>query len=168
MLDASKRAIDLHAIGEKIEFSDARERTRGRRSDGIITLGPGRDGPSAHIHTQQVEGFEVLSGTMVVAAVVHSLAEVVPGVGIAVPMLAPPLVAAGVALLLAFRRAPPVAYVAGSMGTLIGADLLNLGKIPGLGAPHRLHRWGRDFRRGLLNGDHCRLAGVMSGRRQLA
>jgi len=45
MLDASKRAIDLHAIGEKIEFSDARERTRGRRSDGIITLGPGRDGP---------------------------------------------------------------------------------------------------------------------------
>ena len=68
MLDASKRAIDLHAIGEKIEFSDARERTRGRRSDGIITLGPGRDGPSAHIHTQQVEGFEVLSGTMVVVA----------------------------------------------------------------------------------------------------
>jgi len=77
----------------------------------------------------------MLIGTMVVAAVVHSLAEVVPGVGIAVPMLAPPLVAAGVALLLAFRRAPPVAYVAGSMGTLIGADLLNLGKIARLGAP---------------------------------
>jgi len=77
----------------------------------------------------------MLIGTMVVAAVVHSLAEVVPGVGIAVPMLSPPLVAAGVALLLAFRRAPPVAYVAGSMGTLIGADLLNLGKIARLGAP---------------------------------
>jgi len=40
-----------------------------------------------------------------------------------------------VALLLAFRRAPPVAYVAGSMGTLIGADLLNLGQIARLGAP---------------------------------
>ncbi len=66
----------------------------------------------------------MLIGTMVVA-----------GVGIALPMLAPPLVAAGVALLLAFRRAPPVAYVAGSMGTLIGADLLNLGKIARLGAP---------------------------------
>ncbi len=77
----------------------------------------------------------MLIGTAVVAAVVHSLAELVPGVGIAVPMIAPPLVAAGVALLLAFRRAPPVAYVAGSMGTLIGADLLNLGQIARLGAP---------------------------------
>jgi uncharacterized membrane protein len=77
----------------------------------------------------------MLIGTVVVAAVVHSLAELVPGVGIAVPMIAPPLVAAGIALLLAFRRAPPVAYVAGSMGTLIGADLLNLGRIARLGAP---------------------------------
>src|SRR5262249_53644025 len=73
--------------------------------------------------------------TVIVAAVVHSLAYLVPGVGIAVPMIVPPLVAAGVALLLAFRRAPPVAYVAGSMGTLIGADLLNLGQIARLGAP---------------------------------
>ena len=77
----------------------------------------------------------MLIGTAVVAAVVHSLAELVPGVGIAVPMIAPPLVAAGVALLLAFRRAPPVAYVAGSMGTLIGAHLLNLGQIARVGAP---------------------------------
>jgi len=77
----------------------------------------------------------MLISTAIVAAVVHSLAQPVPGVGIAVPMLVPPIVAAGVALLLAFRRAPPVAYVAGSMGTLIGADLLNLGQIGRLGAP---------------------------------
>jgi uncharacterized membrane protein len=74
-------------------------------------------------------------GTTIVAAVVHSLAYLVPGVGIAVPMIAPPLVAAGVGLLLAFRRAPPVAYVAGSMGTLIGADLMNLAEITRLGVP---------------------------------
>lgn len=74
-------------------------------------------------------------GTVIVAAVVHSLAYLVPGVGIAVPMVAPPLVAAGVALVVAFRRAPPVAYVAGSMGTLIGADLMNLGQIARLGVP---------------------------------
>ena len=77
----------------------------------------------------------MLIGVSVVAAVVHSLAQIVPGVGIAVPMIAPPLVAAGVALPLAFRRAPPLAYVSGSMGTLIGADLMNLGKIARLGAP---------------------------------
>ena len=77
----------------------------------------------------------MMIGVSVVAAVVHSLAQIVPGVGIAVPMIVPPLVAAGVALPLAFRRAPPLAYVSGSMGTLIGADLLNLGKIARLGAP---------------------------------
>ena len=74
-------------------------------------------------------------GTAIVTAVVHSLAQLVPGAGITVPMFVPPIVAAAVALLLAFRRAPPVAYVAGSMGTLIGADLMNLGQIARLGAP---------------------------------
>lgn len=39
------------------------------------------------------------------------------------------------ALLLSRRAAPAVAYVAGSLGTLIGADLLNLDRIQGLGAP---------------------------------
>jgi len=77
----------------------------------------------------------MLIATAVVAALVHSLARVVPGTGIAVPIFVPPLVAAAVALLLAFRRAPPVAYVAGSMGTLIGADLMNLGEIARIGAP---------------------------------
>ena len=77
----------------------------------------------------------MLIGVALVGAVVHGLAEVVPGDGIAVPMIVPPLVAAGVAVLLSFRRAPPLAYVSGSMGTLIGADLLNLGQIARLGAP---------------------------------
>jgi uncharacterized membrane protein len=73
-------------------------------------------------------------GTVVVALVVHELAEIVPGAGIVVPMLVPPLVAAAVALLLAFRRAPPLAYVAGSMGTLIGADIMNLAEVGRVGA----------------------------------
>ena len=65
----------------------------------------------------------------------HRLAHPVPGVGIAVPTLVPPLLAAAIALPLARGSAPALAYVAGSMGTLIGGDLLNLGKIQGLGAP---------------------------------
>lgn len=77
----------------------------------------------------------MLAATAVVALIVNQLAQVVPGVGIAVPMFVPPLAAAGVSLLLSFRRAPPVAYVAGSMGALAGADLANLGKIAELGAP---------------------------------
>ena len=77
----------------------------------------------------------MLLGIAIVAVIVHSLARVVPGVGIAVPMFIPPLAAAAVSLLLAFRGAPPVAYVAGSMGALIGADLWNLYRLGELGAP---------------------------------
>lgn len=71
----------------------------------------------------------------VVTVVVHALARPIPGVGIGVPFLVPPVVAASAALVLAPRGAAAVAYVAGTLGTLIGADLLNLGKIRGLGAP---------------------------------
>lgn len=71
----------------------------------------------------------------VVAAVVHQLAYPVRGVGIAVPNFVPALSAVVVALVLSRGSAAPLAYVAGSLGTLIGADLLNLGKIQGLGAP---------------------------------
>jgi len=77
----------------------------------------------------------MLVGVAIVALVVNALARVVPGVGIVVPMFVPPLAAAGVSLLLAFRRAPPVAYVSGSMGALLGADVWNLGRIPEFGAP---------------------------------
>lgn len=74
-------------------------------------------------------------GTAIVAVVVHLLASPVKGVGITVPIFIPPVVAAIVALALAWRKAPPLAYIVGSMGTLIGADLSNLGNIQGLGAP---------------------------------
>lgn len=70
-----------------------------------------------------------------VAAVVYRLAYPVPGVGIACPTFIPPIVAATVALILSRRSAPVLAYAAGSLGTLIGADLLNLDKVQGLGAP---------------------------------
>jgi uncharacterized membrane protein len=71
----------------------------------------------------------------VVAAVVNRLAYPLPGIGIACPTLIPPIVAATVALILSRRSAPVLAYAAGSLGTLIGADLLNLDKVQGLGAP---------------------------------
>ena len=37
-------------------------------------------------------------------------------------------------LILSHEQAAPLAYIGGSLGTLIGADLLNLGNIRGLGA----------------------------------
>jgi uncharacterized membrane protein len=70
-----------------------------------------------------------------VTAVCHLLADPVPGVGIALPVLVPALTAAFVALLLSRAYVAPLAYIGGSLGTLIGADLLNLDKLQGLGAP---------------------------------
>ena len=71
----------------------------------------------------------------VVAFVVHRMATPVPGVGIAVPTFAPPLLAAVAALILSRRYAGPLAYIGGCIGVLVGADLLNLGALQSLGAP---------------------------------
>jgi uncharacterized membrane protein len=70
-----------------------------------------------------------------IAFVIHSMATPVHGLGIAVPVFAPVVVTAILAFILSREYAPPLAYIGGSMGTLIGADLLNLDKINGLGAP---------------------------------
>ena len=71
----------------------------------------------------------------IVTVAVHLMAYPVQGIGIAEPMFIPPLVTAIVALAVSRDHAAPLAYIAGSMGTLIGADLLNLHRIQGLGAP---------------------------------
>jgi uncharacterized membrane protein len=76
-----------------------------------------------------------LIGVAVVSVIVHWLAHPVPGVGIAEPVLVPLVTATIVAMQLSMRYAPALAYISGTLGTLIGADLLNLGKIQGLGAP---------------------------------
>ena len=77
-------------------------------------------------------------GTIAVAAVaiiIHWLADPVPGLGIAVPVFVPAVTTAVIALVLSREHAGPLAYTAGGLGTLIGADLTNLDKVRGLGAP---------------------------------
>ena len=79
--------------------------------------------------------FQAAVATAVVAFVVHQLATPIPGVGISVPLLWPPILAAVVAIVLSRRYAAPLAYVGGSLGVLIGADLTNLDQLQTLGAP---------------------------------
>ena len=76
-----------------------------------------------------------LVATAIVAFVIHWMASPVPGLGIAVPVFMPALVTAIAAALLSREDAAPLAYIAGGLGTLIGADLTNLDKVRGLGAP---------------------------------
>jgi uncharacterized membrane protein len=76
-----------------------------------------------------------------VAAVVHHFARPVKGLGIVTPALLPPLAAALAAIIIVYVFGAPhdciflIAYVGGTLGTLIGADILNLGRIRDLGAP---------------------------------
>ena len=56
------------------------------------------------------------------------------GLGFVLPAFIPPILAAGLSMLLYRENPAPVAYISGTMGTLIGADLLNLNKLKRLGA----------------------------------
>src|SRR5580698_2469998 len=76
-----------------------------------------------------------LIAVAVVALVNHWLANPVPGIGIAVPIFMPAVITAIVALVLSRDLAAPLAYIGGGLGTLIGADITNLDKVRGLGAP---------------------------------
>jgi len=71
----------------------------------------------------------------VIAIIIHSSATPVRGIGIAVPVFVPVVATAILALILSREYAAPLAYIGGSMGTLIGADILNLDKIGSIGAP---------------------------------
>ncbi len=73
--------------------------------------------------------------TICIAAICHALAQPVRGVGIGLPIFVAPVAAAIIAAIISWRNAAPLAYAGGSLGVLIGADLLNLDKLQGIGAP---------------------------------
>jgi uncharacterized membrane protein len=78
-------------------------------------------------------------GTLAAAAAVVTVnvivcyltARPVPGVGIVMPGLLSAFLAAGLAMLFAHGEAAPVAFVAGVVGPLVGADLLHLKDLSG-------------------------------------
>jgi uncharacterized membrane protein len=80
---------------------------------------------------------QALIGVAIVTIVVHRFARPVPGLGIATPMLIPPIIAAACGYFLGSSQhhRDAVAFISGVLGTLIGADLLNLNKLRDLGAP---------------------------------
>lgn len=76
-----------------------------------------------------------LLATILVALLVHHFSRIVPGAGIAVPTFIPGFAAAILAFVLTRERRPVVAYVAGTIGCLVGADVLNLALVAHLNAP---------------------------------
>ena len=76
----------------------------------------------------------ILIAILISAILSHIFSKPVKGLGIAIPTFVPPLIAASLALLIGGPNKPVVAYASGTMGVLIGADLLNWNKIKELGA----------------------------------
>jgi uncharacterized membrane protein len=76
-----------------------------------------------------------LIAVAVVSVLVWSVARPVRGVGIVTPTLVPPIFAALTAIIIGGHYLAALAYVGGTLGTLFGADIINIPRIRDLGAP---------------------------------
>jgi uncharacterized membrane protein len=79
-------------------------------------------------------------GVAIVSAIAHLVSKPVKGVGIVSPALVAPIAAALFSIVISIEflttsETFALAYVCGVLGTLIGADISNLGKIKKIGAP---------------------------------
>jgi len=75
------------------------------------------------------------SAVGIVALVSHLVSRPLPGIGIGIPIFVAPIAAALTALLLDPEHSAALAYVSGTLGVLIGADLLRLKDIRRMGTP---------------------------------
>jgi uncharacterized membrane protein len=75
-----------------------------------------------------IPALDVAVATALVAAAARAFSRVEPEVGVTLPMFVAPLCAAGSALLLDLNHAGTLAYVSGTLGVLLGADVLRLGE----------------------------------------
>jgi uncharacterized membrane protein len=82
-----------------------------------------------------VSGVQALLGAAAVALLSRIISRPMPGIGIGMPMFVAPLAAVTVALLINPEQRAPLAYIAGTLGVLVGADLLRLRDVHRLGAP---------------------------------
>ncbi|MFI9652516.1 DUF1614 domain-containing protein [Guyparkeria halopsychrophila] len=79
--------------------------------------------------------FDYLLAVITVSAVSYYASRPVPGIGIGMPILVAPLAAAMAGIVIDPEHSPALAYVGGTLGVLIGADLLRLKDIRKMGSP---------------------------------
>lgn len=80
---------------------------------------------------------KIIAALLITTICVYLAAKPVRGIGIATPFFIGPIITLAAALILGGGFGLPaagIAYVAGTLGTLIGADLLHLKDVPGKGA----------------------------------
>lgn len=78
---------------------------------------------------------DALLGVGVVAIIARLFSRPIPGLGISMPLFIAPIGAALAALFINPEQSAPLAYICGSVGVLVGADLLRLKDIRRMGVP---------------------------------
>lgn len=78
---------------------------------------------------------DVILTVVTVSAISYAASRPIHGIGIGMPIFVAPLAAAISALLVNPELSAPLAYISGTLGVLIGADLLRLKDIRTMGAP---------------------------------
>lgn len=79
--------------------------------------------------------WEVLIAIAGVSAISRIVSRPIQGLGIGMPIFVAPLSAALFSILLNPEQSAPLAYISGTMGVLIGADVLRINDIRKLGTP---------------------------------
>lgn len=85
--------------------------------------------------TKPLPILDVLLATIIVTLVSYAVSRPIKGLGIGMPILLAPLTAALTAIVLNPAVSAPLAYICGTLGVLIGADLLHLKDIRKLATP---------------------------------
>lgn len=78
---------------------------------------------------------QILLAVSVVSSICFIVSRPVKGLGIGMPVFIAPFTAAITAILMSPDNSAPLAYICGTLGVLIGADILRIKDIPKLGAP---------------------------------
>ena len=78
---------------------------------------------------------DIVLGISIITIVAYLISRPVQGIGIGMPILLAPICAALVAITLNGEASAPLAYISGTVGVLIGADILRLNNIRQMGLP---------------------------------
>lgn len=87
------------------------------------------------VHRIDLPPAEILLAIAAVSGVAYGFSRPIPRLGVAMPVFVAPLTAALAAVLIDVEHSAALAYISGTLGVLIGADLLRLPDIRRLGAP---------------------------------
>ena len=85
--------------------------------------------------TNQLPPLPLLLSISIVTAVCYFASRPIRGLGMGMPIFVAPVAAAMTAVMLEPQHSAPLAYICGTLGVLVGADLLHLKDIRKIGIP---------------------------------